>query len=46
MRYGFGGKGYDGGEIGILIVESTHPTIATLGHPLFGFAAKRGFKNG
>jgi len=41
MWHGTGGKGYDG-----VIVESTHPTIATLGHPLFGFAGKRGFKNG
>ncbi len=24
--------------------ESTHPTIAMLGHPLFGFAGKRGFE--
>jgi hypothetical protein len=25
------------------VVESTHPVYASLDHPLFGFAGKRGF---
>jgi len=25
------------------VAESTHPTIAALGHPLFAYGGKRGF---
>jgi hypothetical protein len=28
----------------LIVVQTTHPPFAALGHPLFGFAGKRGFE--